>query len=621
MRNLLILATWLAGQANVGLRTYNGTTAAITLEGTKRVILIPQDWSYSNDPDAAVLLEGVMDHEALGHGRWTDLEARGKAEKDGMIKWVALSASIQNILEDIYIENEAIKAYPGVKANLAATIQILLRRDFFGNPAAFPHAGPSQLLIGGLLNILRGTLIPGQEALFVENIDALNVILPAKLGTVWLDVLEIAQEVQNSKCTQDNILLTIRIMDVLMSAAQSPTTSEKQTQGEPDQDDPDEDAGCASDCQAADGPPEDSQGSTDGDGAPAESKPSDTAKASSSDSQESGEGDARPGESKADGDPQDSQGSEAQQPASCEGESADGVNSDLPDDVILSAREILDSQDDEAFKTELSDVIAVVMGSIASSSGDVMSESKPHGNFSDTAKRVASKVKRISDDLQDALETQTTCERRTLLTGKRINSRVLARTRLGNSRIFTSKVEGIGISTAVSILFDVSGSMLDPLADKVARSDAACGLALGLGDVLDEYDVPFEVNAYSDRYVGLKQFDDDWSAYRKADIGPSILGGTHTGAGMQKALEGLVCRDEERRLLIVVTDGDTSDMELLFSCYAEAKAMDIEIASVMIGPMITSIQALAQKFGFPVKHCNKIDGLGTFAVERILESI
>jgi hypothetical protein len=483
-----------------------------------------------------------------------------------------------------------------------------------------------------------------------------------RLGGVWIDVLAIAQEVQNSKSTEDNIQLTGRIMAVLKAAANSKKKSEQkpaEPERSPDQDDDVDDAGDANDSSNADVPPEvdasapaetapeGPQEPTEVDVDPAateaeESAASDAADAVPEDSQEPAAGDVDPdaddGDENAPNAPADAVPDSSQEPAagdvelddelddqgsiSCPGESANGASDAFSDEAIEAAREILVSQEQESFDTELAEVIAKVMEAIASNQGaGDLSDSKPHGNFSDASKRIASKVKRISEDLQDALETQTKCVRRTKLTGKRINSRVLSRPRLGNARIFRSKVEGVGVSTAVKILFDISGSMNEALADQVLRFDAACGLALGLGDVLDEYDVPFEVAAYSDRYVELKRFEDDWTAFRKADMGPTVFGGTHTGAAMQRALESLVCRDEDRRLLIVLTDGDTSDKEVLFSCYAEAQAMDVEIASVMIGPKIPAIEVLAQRFGLQATHCNKSDGLGKFAVERILESI
>ena len=202
-----------------------------------------------------------------------------------------------------------------------------------------------------------------------------------------------------------------------------------------------------------------------------------------------------------------------------------------------------------------------------------------------------------------------------------MNCRVLSRVRLGNSRVFRQKREGAGLSTAVHFVVDMSGSMSDYLSDGVTRRDAAIGLVYGMGDILDEYDVPFQINAFSDIYATLKNFGDDWTQVRKRKERPNISGGTFTGLAVQRAMTDLVVRQEDRKLLIVITDGDTGDQEVLMSCYSEAKFQGIEVASVMIGPKILSIEALANKCGFKATSLNCSSGLGQFAVERVLEAI
>jgi hypothetical protein len=52
-----------------------------------------------------------------------------------------------------------------------------------------------------------------------------------------------------------------------------------------------------------------------------------------------------------------------------------------------------------------------------------------------------------------------------------------------------------------------------------------------------------------------------------------------------------------------------------------AKFLGIDIASVMIGPMIPSIERLAQECGFTATAINRVDGLGRFIVDRIKGSI
>jgi cobaltochelatase CobT len=585
MRNLLILAKWLAGRADVDVVEYKGATACIGLVGERRVIRIPSHWSYSADPEAAELLEGVIDHEALGHGRFTDLEGRKKAEEAGVIKFTQLSAGIQNILEDIYIENKAIEAYPGVKRNLARTVEILESRGFFGSPDGFALAQGASLLTGGLLNILRSRLVPGQEAALQVNVDALEVVLPAMLGRLWDEVLAVAMEVQHSKSTADNIDLTVRIMKLIEEA------SEQEPQ-EAGAEEPQEETGeqTSDEAEAEEGPPS----CTGGD------QPSEPS------SEGQGEADAEEGSpADADADP----GPAPKTPVLFTQQEVD------------AAKSILESQDEEMPKTEIGEAISEEIQKSAKKAPRELTESPATHSISTAALKVASQSKNAADELQDALRSETRCERSIKLSGKRLNSRVLSRVRLGNSSVFQRKVDGEGISTAVELVLDFSSSMNAMLLDQVSRLDATVGLAYGLGDLLDEYDVPFQVVSYSEAYATMKAFGDDWTAVRTRRSQPKIEGGTWTGMAVQKALGDLVVRPEERKLMIVVTDGSTSDLDLLMSCYSEAQHLGVEVASVMVGPVIPSIQALAEKFGFKANSINTSAGLGRYAVEKVLEAI
>ena len=602
MRNLLILAKWLAGRVDIDVVEYTGTTACICLIDGRRVINIPEHWSYSADPDAAELLEGVIDHEALGHGRFTDLNARMNAEAAGLIKFSNVSAGIQNILEDIYIENRAIATYPGVKANLARTIEILEKRGFFGSPERFSNSAKAPLLMAGLLNILRAKLVPGQDVALKENVEALETILPLTFGKLWSDVLNIAKEVQTSTSTVDNISLTIRIMQVIEDAAKQAVNEKANGQEQADE--------CSKEGSADNGGEIDRDSQVEAQGS------SDSTGQDSTDTQFE---DVLAGDA---GNSANAVSSEHQSDAS-QGKMSDvQVQRQYSKTEIEAAKSIIDSKDQMMPTTEIGECISEeIQKSVQSAIVNHLPESKYKTSVSEKSLQIASQIMSVSDDLQDALLAETLCKKSTNLVGKSLSCRVLSRVRLGNSRVFRQKREGAGLSTAVQFVVDMSGSMSDHLSDGITRRDAAIGLVYGMGDILDEYDVPFQINAYSDLYATLKNFGDDWTQVRKRKERPGISGGTLTGLAVQQAMTDLVVRQEDRKLLIVITDGDTGDQDVLMSCYSEAKYQGIEIASVMIGPKILSIEALAYKFGFKATSIDCSRGIGRFAVERVLEAI
>lgn len=319
----------------------------------------------------------MIDHEALGHGRFTDLEARKRAEDSGRIKFNNLSGGIQNILEDVYIENRAIAAYPGVKHNLKTMVEILVGRGFFGEPSAFESAPASALLMAGLLNTLRARLVPGQESVLKVNVDALEPILQRKLGNLWSDVLAVAMEVQNSKVTDDNIALTIRIMALIEQAASD--------QPEPDQE-----------TQASEA--DDDQATNESNGNVGKDEMSDE-----SNDQKAG---AVEGKSSDEGDPAHT--GEAAKGNSKAGDEAGTSPSNRSVKENQAAQEIMAQQDHQMPITEVIEGASISIGDKATPAP--MSDLAKIDGRCDMpldVKRIASMVKSAADDLQDALLAET----------------------------------------------------------------------------------------------------------------------------------------------------------------------------------------------------------------------
>ena len=299
-------------------------------------------------------------------------------------------------------------------------------------------------------------------------------------------------------------------------------------------------------------------------------------------------------------------------------------------EAIDAARSILANLNDDFVSTELTEVInAAVKESQdkqgnSCGGGEIQIIPVAYVDQSKDSVRVAAVMKSAATDLEELLMAETYTQRENAERGNRIDKASLVRGASGFSKhIFERETLGEGLSTAIYGLFDFSGSMTSSSLLKGVSSgiDAANGIMLGLGDILDEFEVPYEFSAYSDEFMTFKSFDCDGYALRRTLKAPDLSGGTVTGGAVQIALSRLACRPEKRKLLIIATDGDTSDLDLLISCYNEAKFMGIEIASIMLGKVIPSIQALASESGFKATAIGQVSGLGRFVVDRIKESI
>ena len=665
MRNLMILAKWLAAQADVDVIAYNGSTACIgkNPDTGKLTIRIPASWCAVSDEETVELLEGMIDHEALGHGRYTQFEADDEA-KDRGYDINPFTKSVCNILEDVMIETKAIATYPGVQSNLVRTVQIVKdKKGFFGSPEQFLTADPMQLVMAGLLTCLRSECVPGQDKVLGDYASILHTLLDAKMGPVWTEVHSIGLEVKNSNLSIQNWQLTQRIFDVLKDAAQGkapPDQSGKcDDEGEDESDDQgqgqgqskDDSEGDPSDGNGkakaqSDGSDDDASGDekTDADGkGDAKSDANSDGKGDDGDADADGKTDAK-GDANADGkgdEPADAdgegqgQGSDSAQgdpgkakPGNAKGSTGAGKGSPdavkpLAPEVASAAADLMDNLDVEIvtdISTAASAEIAIEAAKCQASSIRTV-EKLQEIELRPDQKRIASQVNAVSDDLKEALIAQSYSGKFNKLVGKRLNSRILSRVRTGNPRVFQSKTHCDGTAAAVSILVDTSGSMNAPMSDRKARFEASIGVTVGLADVLDEFDVPCEISFYDDKFSTYKAFDDDWNSVRKANAFPVPGGGTTTGAALQNALSELILRDEPRRLMIVITDGDTSDFDVLASCYGEAKHAGIEIASLMIGQRVHNIQRLADSVGYPVETHDSTEGIAAYVVKHVLATI
>lgn len=579
LRNIWITMSALCSGTGMALKLTNAATAAC--DGKN--MFIPKNWIYTNEQSVIDILLGVTVHEAMGHGRYTDFVKYSAYAKSTS----SMGATLLNIFEDIYIETQCNKTKPGASASLSKMVEVLAKRDFFGRPDQFEASAVSNtasLVISGLLILCRARLLPDQHVHLAENVKSLEFLLENTLGDLWPKIWDIAQHAASSTSTEDSINLAKRVMTLIENQAQK-------NEHDRDENMPDK------------GPGGDSADSDGGDEQDDES--------AGSDDQESGNGDV---------DPVDRKSSVGKGDLASSSPSGSDQAVESRKKAFTAAKAIVDSKNDAMPETEVTAMASERIGQTMTqadpkTSAVITFEPNPNSSlFEENAERIAKKVSFLSDDLQDALMAETRCVRSTRMVGRRLNGRVLSRIRLGNPNVFIRKDVGEGLSTAVSLLLDDSGSMN-------SMRSWVNGLALGLGDILDEFEVQMEIACYSDKLAIAKSFEADWTTFRKTRKFPYLGGGTVTGGAAEQVLGSLVCREEERRLLVLVTDGDTCDMERLESVYSEAISQGIEIASVMLGATIPKVERLAKKFGFEAESCKNESDLSSYVLDCILQAI
>ena len=603
-RNIWIFMNALLSSTKMKLRLWNKETCATN----GNIMYVPSKWAYTADPQVLTILEGMVIHEALGHGVNTDHKVYSDAAGRFDSK---LGSTILNILEDIFIETRCFNAKPGAQNSLSATVTELVKKEFFGSPgdlAAQVTKNPSGFLVNSLLIQCRARLLGGQQVPLQELLDASDMVIDSLgMRALWEDIWVIAAQSKNSRHTQDNVALTQKILDLLKDAA-----------GEGEDGQPDQSEG------------QSQEGDEEGESQPSDQKSKSKAKSKSKKKDSTPSNEDSPSEdSEGEGEDSQGEGDDAQSGSQSEsdaGKSSDGKGSKPKPSKAdkakqKAAQDILDSQDEKMPEVELTDLMAQIVEQLLDDEGIndrrvrelQTTKARPMGRCPEVAS-ISHRVKRISDDLQDALMSQTRCLQSLKMSGRRISSSNLARVAVGNPYIFKHKDVGEGLSTAVSLLVDDSGSMNH-------MSSWCSGLILALGGIFDEFEIPFEVALFSDEYAHIKEFEQSWSQVSAIDNNWSLGGCTLAGAAAQESVGNLAWRTEDRRMLVFVTDGDTPDIDKLESVYSEALEQGIEIASIMMGQTVPQVKRLAAKFGFPAITCNNVDQLASFALERILHAV
>ena len=207
--------------------------------------------------------------------------------------------------------------------------------------------------------------------------------------------------------------------------------------------------------------------------------------------------------------------------------------------------------------------------------------------------RVQAESARLSARLRGLVQASRMDRPRPVRSGRRLDTRRLHRVAVADDRIFARKAHRIAPNTAVHLLVDLSGSMGTTVHRRdgtaAPRAESALESALALALALDGIPgVTVAVTAFPgragrpDRVTRMVQHGQSPRACAGAFI-QAARGGTPMAQALWYVAADLLACREERRMVVVLTDGEPDDPPEVLRLLALCRQAGIETVGVGIG--------------------------------------
>jgi cobaltochelatase CobT len=523
-----------------------------------RIHLPALDTDDSNIKDVAW---GYLAHEAA-HVRFSDFVEFTNAATN------PLRQSIVNILEDIRIEKSMMNLYPGTKLTIRKMDEyICLSSGQFSLVDSNEH--PAQVLTQFLFLRLSADVLgfTGLSVLADQVESVLESVFPVGLVTRLFGLLS---DVPYLAETRDCVRLTDQILRMIQeeeekakeeaSQQSQQQSSNSSTGGQSDSsDDP---AGADDQSDDAHGP-DDSQASQS-----SQSGVSDTDDHNAD--QKSGQG-ATSSHSGS-----DVQSQNAQQFAQALSSLLSAHQEDVMDDFSNIASSLLGNQPRNSYDSEVYLPLAI----------------EPNRNLSighGILSRALSESGKIRASLQGLIQSSRYDRPVVKRSGSRIDGRKLVRLSQGDSRVFERRTHKQAPNTALHLLVDASGSMnnrinqTSPITLAQVAMDSAVALALALEGISG-------VNPAITRFPHGDTDNVNPLLKHGQKVRPNASafsaitnGGTPLHTALWYAAASVIATKEERKVIMVLTDGEPDDYDAAELVIRRCKATNIELVGVGIG--------------------------------------
>ncbi|MCK9608979.1 MAG: VWA domain-containing protein [Methylomonas sp.] len=536
-----------------------------------------------DDPDYQDVAWGLLAHEAA-HIRYSDFTLR--------FGHSVLRRRICNAIEDVRIEHELAKDFPGTRLTIRTMIEKMIAKGDFVANSIDDH--PANILYGFVLKYLRAKVL-GQSALLplVEQTEAaLKVTFPKGAVTRLKGLLsEVPEGLQSeSNCLQ----LTDRILTMIEQEFEQ---QRQQNQAQPSAD---EESTSGPDDTNQDGESTDSDDSSGLDSQdemnPDEQLPNDTDENPSSESV--GNDDLTPKN------PDDEPATPSESSSSnLQGEEEE--NAEIADP--MGVLQTLLSAGDSDIEQDLFESLKSALSLAAENGSELLMPSGLEPPMDDQAgafllRKVQGESGKIRTALQGLVQSQTLNRSQPACRGRRLDGKRLHRLPLGETKLFQRKQSKVAPNTAIHLLLDKSESMGYQVTDSQGQpigSRMPIALEATLALALAFEGIP-GVNPGVTAFPGHQ----DDSVFRLLDHGQRV--NARTGAfslaasgstPMTEAIwfgaASLLRCQEPRKVLMVITDGQPNEslstLELLQRC----RDSGIETVGVGLGLDVSHLFPIA----------------------------
>ncbi|OJY94353.1 MAG: hypothetical protein BGP25_05025 [Lysobacterales bacterium 63-13] len=524
------------------------------------------------------LVLGYLYHET-GHIETTDMDVFKKAASES-----PLLRNLLNVVEDIRMEAWRNAKYPGSAAVLRDLAGVIQASGKFGDLESISQAEPAQVLAMSMLTALRYRELdqPTQAVAALWNkrfIEQFGEALAIKVEVITTGVAHLKDTAASLKVARQ----------LAAALKEEQERQEEESKSSPDSENSGDNEGSSSE-SGGDSDAGEQDGSEEGDAsghddAQASEDGSDTDEDSGDDNTESsagGQGDSEGG---------DASGDDAQVPegdARTSSSGSGGDNSPMTPEQRQALKEAIEGDDEAYGDTDLGDTLKGMLESAAEEAvqqecqGGAYPVQTPgtvavgaNMGFNELA-LVAEASQKLRLRLASKLQADARRKRTHVAQGQRLDGQVLHRLFTNESRVFLRKEVKRDVSTAIQILLDRSGSMQGHKIE-IARQ-ATLAVALGLGQIPR---VKSAACAFPDILI-LKQWEEH--VRQVASRFPvNVDGFTPMAQAMLWGAANLASRREERKLMIVITDGAPDNAQGVRTMVRKLSQGNVECIGIGIG--------------------------------------